>query len=100
MIKTQIVDTISQRTGIDKSAAKFIIEQLMECIKCTLSNGDNVTLRGFGSFVLKKRAVRHFHAPSGKLFVIPEHQESVFKPCKELKSALLPKDAESSMLNL
>ncbi len=91
MIKAQIVDTISHRTGIDKSAAKLIIEQMMECIKCTLSEGDNVTLRGFGSFVLKRRAVRHFHAPSGKLFVIPEHQEPVFKPCKELKNALLSK---------
>lgn len=91
MIKAQIVDTISHRTGIDKSAAKLIIEQMMECIKCTLSEGDNVTLRGFGSFVLKRRAVRHFHAPSGKIFVIPKHQEPVFKPCKELKNALLSK---------
>lgn len=98
MVKSQIVNTISQRTGIRRSAVIIIVDQMMTCIKDALSEGDNVTLRGFGSFVLKKRYTRHFHAPSGELFIIPEHLEPFFKPCKEFKNKLSSIDIEASQL--
>jgi DNA-binding protein HU-beta len=88
MTKEQIVDSISRKTGISKSACKEIVESFMERVSDSLTHGEKVTIRGFGSFVLKKRAIRHFHAPSGKLFIIPEHEEPFFKPCKEFKDMI------------
>ena len=59
MVKAQIVDTISQSTGIEKTVVKVTVEALMESIINSLSNGENVFLRGFGSFVVKKKAKKN-----------------------------------------
>ena len=85
MIKARIVDAISQRTGIEKTIVKVTVEALMESIIKSLSNGEDVFLRGFGSFIVKKRAEKNFHAAPGKWILIPEHNEPYFKPCDEFK---------------
>lgn len=85
MVKAQIVDTISQSTGIEKTVVKVAVEALMESIINSLSNGENVFLRGFGSFVVKKKNEKNFHAAPGKWILIPEHFEPYFRPCKEFK---------------
>ena len=83
MVKAEIVDTISQRTGIEKMAVKMTIESFMESIIDALTRGENVYLRGFGSFVDKKKNEKNFHAAPCKWILIPEHYEPSFKPCKE-----------------
>ena len=88
MVKAQIVDTISQSTGIEKTVVKVTVEALMESIINSLSNGENVFLRGFGSFVVKKKAKKNFHAAPGKWILIPEHNEPYFKPCNDFKDML------------
>ena len=56
MTKADIVSEISKSTGIDKQTVLSSVESFMEIVKGSLAKGENVYLRGFGSFVIKKRA--------------------------------------------
>jgi len=56
MTKADIVNEITKKTGIDKTTVLTTVEAFMEAVKDSLSNDENVYLRGFGSFVVKKRA--------------------------------------------
>ena len=59
MTKADIVNSISQKTGIDKPTVLNIVEAFMTSVKESLANEENVYLRGFGSFILKKRAQKN-----------------------------------------
>ena len=56
MTKAEIVSKVSNNLGLDKNEVLATVENLMEEIKGSLNNGENVYLRGFGSFIVKKRA--------------------------------------------
>ena len=56
MTKAEIVAGISEETGLERSEALRAVEAFMLSIKRSLSDGQNVYLRGFGSFVVKRRA--------------------------------------------
>ena len=56
MTKAEIANEVAKSTGIDKAAAVAVIEQFMTVVKDSLSRGENVYLRGFGSFIIKRRA--------------------------------------------
>ena len=56
MTKAEIVSKISNNLGLEKNEVLATVENLMEEIKGSLNNGENVYLRGFGSFIVKKRA--------------------------------------------
>ena len=85
MTKAEIVNTISQKTGIEKMVVKLTIETFMETVMGSLSSGEDVFLRGFGNFIVKKRNKKNFHAAPGNWILIPEHYEPFFKPCDEFK---------------
>ncbi|MDD4759803.1 MAG: HU family DNA-binding protein [Bacteroidaceae bacterium] len=83
MTKADIVNEISSRTGIDKFAVLKTVEAFMEVVKDSLSDGKNVYLRGFGSFILKKRAPKTARNISkNTTIIIPEHDIPAFKPAK------------------
>ncbi len=84
MTKAQIVDQISKSTGIEKVVALEVVESMMDCIKTSLEGGENVYLRGFGSFVLRKRAQKVArNILSNTPIIVPEHNIPAFKPSKE-----------------
>ena len=56
MTKADIVNNISEQLGIDKGDVQAIVEQFMNEVKGSLEQGENVYLRGFGSFIIKTRA--------------------------------------------
>ena len=56
MTKADIVNEISKNTGIEKVVVQKTVEAMMESVKDSLIKGNNVYLRGFGSFIVKKRA--------------------------------------------
>jgi len=56
MTKAEIVDQITIKTGIEKVMVVGVVESLLDTIKSTMVKGENIYVRGFGSFVLKKRA--------------------------------------------
>ncbi len=83
MTKAEIVAEIAQETGIEKVAIQATVEKFMDCIRKSLSKGDNVYLRGFGSFIIKKRAEKTGRNISKKTtIVIPAHNIPAFKPAK------------------
>ncbi|MBR2360254.1 MAG: integration host factor subunit beta [Bacteroidaceae bacterium] len=83
MTKADIVNEINKNTGIDKVTVLNTIEAFMATVKETMSNGENVYLRGFGSFVVKKRAQKTARNISkNTTIIIPEHNIPSFKPAK------------------
>ena len=83
MTKADIVNEISSKTGLDKVAVLATVEAFMETIKDSLSKEENVYLRGFGSFILKKRAQKTARNISkNTTIIIPEHNIPAFKPAK------------------
>ena len=83
MTKAEIVADIASKTGIEKVAIQATIESFMDVIKDSLANGDNVYLRGFGSFIVKKRAKKTARNISkNTTLIIPEHNIPSFKPAK------------------
>ena len=83
MTKADIVNEISQKTGIEKATVLATVEAFMETVKDSLAGGNAVFLRGFGSFILKKRATKTARNISKKTtIIIPEHHIPAFKPAK------------------
>ena len=83
MTKADIVSEISKSTGIDKQTVLSSVESFMDIVKSSLSQGENVYLRGFGSFVIKKRAQKTARNISkNTTIIIPEHNIPSFKPSK------------------
>lgn len=89
MTKSDIVNKIAQETGIDKQTIITVIEAFMETVRSALSNGTEVFLRGFGSFIVKKRAQKTARNISANTtLIIPEHNIPAFKPAKSFMAML------------
>lgn len=83
MRKADLVNAISEKTGVAKVDVLVSLEALFKEIKTSLQSGENVYVRGFGSFVIKKRAKKiGRHIKKGKAIEIPEHFIPAFKPAK------------------
>ena len=86
MTKAEIVTEIAKQTGIEKAAVLNVVEKFMEVIKDSLAHGENVYLRGFGSFTVKKRAAKTARNISkNTTLIIPEHNIPSFKPANSFK---------------
>jgi DNA-binding protein HU-beta len=87
MTKAEIVAEIANKTGIEKVAVQATVEAFMEAVKNSLANDDNVYLRGFGSFIVKKRAEKTGRNISkNTTIIIPAHNIPSFKPAKTFVS--------------
>jgi DNA-binding protein HU-beta len=83
MRKADLVNTITEKTGVPKVDVLVTLETFFKEVKNTLSEGENVYVRGFGSFVIKKRAKKiGRHIKKNKSIEIPEHFIPSFKPAK------------------
>ena len=81
MTKADIVREIAKKTGIDNATVLASVEAFMESVKESLAREENVYLRGFGSFILKKRAQKTARNISkNTTIIIPEHNIPAFKP--------------------
>ncbi|ROT11495.1 integration host factor subunit beta [Muribaculaceae bacterium Isolate-105 (HZI)] len=86
MTKAEIVTEIAKTTGIDKASVISIVEGLMTSIKDSLAHGENVYLRGFGSFIVKQRAEKTARNISkNTTIIIPAHNIPAFKPADIFK---------------
>lgn len=86
MTKAEIVNEIAKTTGIDKAAVLSVVEQFITVVKDSLAHGENVYLRGFGSFVVKQRAEKTARNISkNTTLVIPAHNIPAFKPANIFK---------------
>ena len=83
MTKAEVISQIADKTGIDKADVSVTVEALFSVIKNSMSEGENIYVRGFGSFVNKKRAKKIARNISkNTAIVIDEHYIPSFKPSK------------------
>ena len=83
MTKAEIVTEIASKTNIEKVAVQQTVESFMDAIKKAMADGENVYLRGFGSFVVKQRAEKTGRNISkNTTIIIPAHNIPSFKPAK------------------
>ncbi|MDO9375208.1 MAG: HU family DNA-binding protein [Bacteroidota bacterium] len=95
MRKADLISEISDKTGIPKVDVMFTLETMFKEIKRSLIAGENIYIRGFGSFITKKRAAKiGRNIKKNTAVEIPEHFIPAFKPAKEfvteVKSKKLP----------
>ena len=84
MTKAEIVEKIVVTTGIEKGTVLAVVEAVMENIKANMTKGENIYLRGFGTFLLKKRAEKiGRNITKNTAIKIPAHMIPAFKPSKE-----------------
>ncbi len=83
MRKADLVAMISEKTGVPKVDVLVSLEMFFKEVKITLAEGENVYVRGFGSFIIKKRAKKiGRHIKKNVAIEIPEHYIPSFKPAK------------------
>ena len=83
MTKADIVAKIADKLGLEKTDVQATVESFMEEVKVSLEGGDNVYLRGFGSFIIKTRAEKTGRNISKNTSIkIPAHNIPAFKPAK------------------
>lgn len=84
MTKAEIVNEIVNKTGLEKVAVQATVEALMETMKQSMVKGENIYLRGFGTFLLKNRAKKiGRNISKNTAVVVPAHTIPAFKPAKE-----------------
>jgi DNA-binding protein HU-beta len=89
MTKAELISQISKDTGIEKTEVLSIVTSFMQSVKKSLEDGDNIYLRGFGSFIVKKRAEKKARNISKNTTItIPEHNIPAFKPAKVFMESL------------
>lgn len=89
MTKAEIVTEIAAKTGIEKQVVMQVIEGMMETIKTSMINGEEVFLRGFGSFIIKHRAEKTARNISkNTTMIVPAHNIPAFKPAKSFVEKL------------
>ncbi len=83
MRKADIVNIIAEKTNVPKVDVLVALETFFQEVKSTMANGENVYVRGFGSFIIKRRAKKvGRHIKNNKSIEIPEHFIPSFKPAK------------------
>lgn len=84
MTKAEIVSEIAAKIGLEKQVVLTVVEGMMDTIKTSMINGNEVFLRGFGSFIIKHRAEKTARNISkNTTIIIPAHNIPAFKPAKE-----------------
>ncbi|MCK9255957.1 MAG: integration host factor subunit beta [Bacteroidales bacterium] len=93
MTKADIVNEISKNTGIEKLIVQKTIESFMDVVKDSLTQNENVYLRGFGSFIIKTRAEKVARNISKNTTItIPAHKIPAFKPAKSFVTEVKDKN--------
>ena len=83
MTKAEIIDKIFKETGLQKKDVTTVVEAFMDTLRDSLTNKENVYLRGFGSFIVKTRAQKTARNISkNTTIIIPAHSIPAFKPAK------------------
>lgn len=83
MTKSEVVNEIYRKTGVDKTTIQEVVESFMSVVKKSLNDNENVYLRGFGSFVTKKKAQKTArNILKNTTIIIPEHFVPAFRPAK------------------
>ncbi len=86
MTKQELVSAAAQQTGVERAIVSAVVEAFMEQVRESLTNGESVYLRGFGTFYRKHRAEKKArNITKNTTIVVPAHDVPAFKPSKSFK---------------
>jgi len=89
MTKAELIDSVSEKTGLKKRDVNDVVEALLDCVKTTLQRGEKVQLIPFGSFETRERQKREGRNPkTGEKLTIPARRVPAFHAGKDLRDAL------------
>ncbi len=89
MTKADLIDKVADKTKLTKKDSDKVIDAVVKAITSSLAKGDKVTLVGFGSFEVRKRAARKGRNPqTGKEISIPARKVPTFRAGKALRDAV------------
>lgn len=89
MTKADIIKDIQKKTNLSRDLIKLVIDSFMETVKENMSQGENIYLRGFGSFLLKERKEKKARIITrNETIIIPPHYKPFFKPAPEFAKAV------------
>jgi len=92
MTKADLVSEVAGKTGVDKASVQVVVESFMNTVKNSLLKKENVYLRGFGSFIIKERAMKTGrNITKNTTIVIPAHKVPAFKPAKSFSTVVKTK---------
>ena len=84
MTKIELVREIAAKTGLENKDVMVVVESLMQTIKTSMADGEEIFIRGFGSFIIKHRADKTARNISkNTTVIIPAHDIPAFRPAKE-----------------
>lgn len=90
MTKADLVEMVASKTGLTRSDVAAVVDEFLEAVKKTLENGNNIEIRGFGTFKIKARKARKARNPrTGEEVPVPNRKVPVFKPSNEFKSMII-----------
>ncbi len=89
MIKSELISQIAKQTGVERAKVAVVVESLMDNVKKAMIEGDDVALRGFGTFTRKHRAEKSArNIRADKTVIVKAHDIPYFKPSMELKAEM------------
>jgi len=89
MTKADLVEEVAGKTGLTRTDVAVVVEAFLEAVKKSLENGNNIEIRGFGTFKVKQRKARKARNPRTGIEVpVPDRKVPVFKPSNEFKALI------------
>ena len=89
MTKAELVEEVSGKTGLTRTDVAVVVDAFLEAVKKSLESGNNIEIRGFGTFKIKQRKARKARNPrTGEEVPVPGRKVPVFKPSNEFKALI------------
>jgi nucleoid DNA-binding protein len=89
MTKADLVEEVSGKTGLTRTDVAVVVDAFLDAVKKSLENGNNIEIRGFGTFKIKQRKARKARNPrTGEEVPVPDRKVPVFKPSNEFKALI------------
>ena len=89
MTKADIVEKVAERTGLTRTDVAVVVDALLDTVKKSMEAGNNIEIRGFGTFKVKLRKERKARNPrTGEAVPVPGRKVPVFKPSNEFKNMI------------
>jgi len=87
--KADLVEKVAEKTGLTRTDVAVVVDGLLDTIKSSMEEGNNIELRGFGTFKIKTRKARKARNPrTGEEVPVPDRKVPVFKPSNEFKNLI------------
>jgi integration host factor subunit alpha len=89
LTKADLIERVRLETGLPRTEAAELLESVLETVKATLEEGENVKVSGFGSFVVRQKSARQGRNPkTAEAITLPRRRVLTFKPSNVLRSAI------------